>query len=183
MPTKLEQNDAIQLLGPMQYFYRRAGHALPEVSFVEPGGLAQPARSLLVHQRDMTSTLARFHKSGITLDVQSRQLEEDRLLREVILRRETDGAPVEYGAIRIWLEKFGGPVREKVVNGEAPLGELIETYLVDYRSSPRGYFRVVSDAAMAAALGVAEGTALYGRSNELSTSDGFVFAEVVEVLP
>lgn len=183
MPVAFEQTEILRLLTPMRFFYERAERALPEIQFVEPEEIPEPARSLLVHQRDMTSTLARFHESAITLDVRSRELLNDQLLREVTLRRERDGGPVEYGAISIELENFEGEARDKIENGAAPLGELIETYVENYRSSPRGYFRVISDAVMASALDVAEGIELFGRSNELSDSNGFVFARVVEVLP
>ncbi len=183
MPVTPEQAEFLHLLMPLHFFYERVGHALPKLQFVEPEEVPEPEKSLLVHKRDMTSTLARFHESTIVLDVRSRELSEDYLLREVRLRREDDRVPVEYGAIGIRLEKFEGPIREKIVEGEAPLGELIETFVVDYRSSPRGFFRVVSDEMISSALEVAEGIELYGRSNELTDSDGFVFADVVEVLP
>ena len=183
MPVTLEQTEIAQLLEPLRFFYERAGHAVPAIEFVAPEDVPQPAHSLLVHERDMTSTLRRFHESRIVLDVRSREVEGDQLLREVILRRESDRVPVEYGAISISLDKFSGPIRDKIINGDAPLGELIETYVVAYRSSPRGYFQVASDAVMAGALEVTEGSTLYGRSNELSDSDGIVFARVVEVLP
>lgn len=183
MPVALEQTEILRLLTPMRFFYERAGRSTPDTQFVEPEEIPEPAKSLLVHQRDMTSTLARYHESAITLDVQARELRDNQLLREVTLRRERDGEPVEYGAISIELGNFEGEAREKIENGTAPLGELIETYVENYRSSPRGYFRVISDAVMASALDVAEGIELYGRSNELSDSSGLVFAQVVEVLP
>lgn len=183
MSVAPEQTEILSLLTPMVFFYEQAGRTMPEVHFVEPQDLPEPARSLLVHQRDMTSTLARFHGSAITLDVRARELRDDQLLREVTLRRASDAGAVEYGAIRIELEIFEGEAREKIESGAAPLGELIETYVENYRSAPRGYFRVVSDAVMASALEVEEGIELYGRSNELSDSSGAVFADVVEVLP
>lgn len=145
--------------------------------------MPEPQKSLLVHERDMTSTLAGFHESPLTLDVRTRELNGDYLLREVILRRADDGVPVEYGAIGIHLDKFEGPIRDKIANGEAPLGELIRTHVVDYRSAPRSFIRVMADGHMASALGVAEGGVLYGRSNELTDVGGIAFADIVEVLP
>ena len=150
---------------------------------IDPAEMPEPQKSLLVHETDMTSTLAAFHEAKIILDVQARELNGSYLLREVILRRADDRVPVEYGAIGIHLEKFEGPIRDKIANGEAPLGELIETHVVDYRSAPRGFFRVISDETIASALEVAEGVELYGRSNELTDADGIAFADIVEVLP
>ncbi len=73
------------------------------------GDVPEPERSLLVHERDMTSTLRNFHGSPIKLEVVKSECSDDYLMRMVVLHRDDNGAPVEFGAIGIRLDKFEGP--------------------------------------------------------------------------
>ncbi len=171
------------MLLPLHYFYARGEGDLPAVDFVAGGDLPEPERSLLVHTSDMTSTLRSHHGAEIALEVLRMERSGDYLMREVVLRRADTGAPAEFGAIGVRLEKFEGPLRDEIVEGRGPLGGLLEKYLIDYRSAPKGYFKLVTDARVAAALETAEGVVLYGRCNELTDPEGFAFADIVEVLP
>ena len=175
--------ELLSMLLPLHYFYEKQGRALPEVSLLAPEAVPEPEKSLLVHDRDMTSTLTKFHGAPITLDVLQVELSDDYLMRMVALHREDTGAPVEYGAIGVRLEAFEGPIREQIADGSAPLGSLLEKYIIDYRSCPKGYFSTVADTVIAQALAEKPGTTLYGRCNELTDADGIVFADIVEVLP
>ena len=168
---------------PLHYFYANEERPLPEIEWIEGADVPEPERSLLVHERDMTSTLARFHGAPLELEVLARELSSDYLMRMVVLRSRDTGAPVEFGAIGIRLEAFEGPIREQIATGMAPLGGLLEKHNLDYRSCPRGYFSLIADRRIGHALGEHDGLRLYGRSNELTDADGIVFADIVEVLP
>ncbi|MFT4550066.1 MAG: chorismate-pyruvate lyase [Pseudoalteromonas tetraodonis] len=175
--------ELLSLLLPLHYFYAQQERPLPEIQLLEGSQIPEPEKSLLVHERDMTSTLAKFYGSPITLSVESVQHSEDYVMRLVVLHRGDTDAPVEFGAIGIRLEKFEGPLREQIANGSAPLGSLLEKYIVDYRSCPKGYFSTTADSIIAGALAEDEGATLYGRCNELTDPEGFAFADIVEVLP
>jgi len=175
--------ELLSLLLPLHYFYEQAGEALPEITLVDGAEVPEPERSLLVHDRDMTSTLGRFYESPIALSILQCERSEDYLMREVVLSRASDGGQVEYGAIGVRLEKFEGPLREDIAEGRGPLGGLLEKYVIDYRSAPKGYFKMEADARVAQAIGEEVGATLYGRCNELTDPDGFAFADIVEVLP
>src|SRR5688572_16153322 len=62
-----------------------------------PEALPEPARRLLVHQRDMTSTLAECHGSELRVEILQQKRSEDFYLREVFLRTIATEAIVEYG--------------------------------------------------------------------------------------
>ena len=175
--------ELLSMLLPLHYFYAKEERPLPEVNLLDGADVPEPEHSLLVHERDMTSTLRKFHDSPITLEVKATERSDDYLMRMVVLHREDTGAPVEFGAIGIRLEVFEGPLREQIAGGNAPLGGLLEKYIIDYRSCPKGYFSTVADPVIAAALGEDEGTLVYGRCNELTDPDGISFADIVEVLP
>src|SRR5262245_51547803 len=57
---------------PLDEFYCRSGLSLPPLEIVDAEGVPEPYRSLLVHERDMTSTLEAFHQAGIHLSLISR---------------------------------------------------------------------------------------------------------------
>ncbi len=176
-------SEALSLLLPLHFFYEKEARPLPQVEFIEGSAIPDTERGLLVHDRDMTSTLSRFYGAAIELEVVGREVSEDYLMRMVILRRADTHRPVEFGAIGVRLEKFEGPIRDQIANGEAPLGALLEKYIIDYRSCPQGFFSVIADRRIGAALDEPESAKLYGRSNQLTDADGIVFADIVEVLP
>ena len=57
------------LTHPLDEFCRLAKRPLPGIERVDGAALPEPYRSLLVHERDMTSTLGQFHGDDIGLKV------------------------------------------------------------------------------------------------------------------
>jgi chorismate-pyruvate lyase len=107
----------------------------------------------------------------------------DYLVRASVLKRRTDGRPVEFGAIGIHLSALPESAQGLVLDGAVPFGAILEQEGVPHSSHPRGFFRIAVDARLAELLGATTGEVLYGRCNELRCADGRVLAEVVEVLP
>ena len=56
---------------------------------------------------------------------------------------QSDEGPVEYGAIEINLAAFPEPLRAQIVEGQLPLGGLLNAHGFQYRSEPRGYLRAL----------------------------------------
>lgn len=151
---------------------------------VDGAAMPEPYRSLLVHERDMTSTLEAFHGEALGLRVLAKQLTRDSLRRRVVLEGVDSGRGVEFGAIRIHLGGFEGEALEAVRSGEQPLGTILGRFGADYRSRPAGFFSIRADAAIAGALRrPLVGRTLYGRRNRLTWADGSPLADVVEILP
>jgi hypothetical protein len=101
----------------------------------------------------------------------------------VLLLNGVSGAVVEYGAIEIFLEAFSLGLRASILEGLVPLGGLLNSNGLRYRSAPQAYFRVCGEEALAGLLHVDPGTGLYGRCNELRAESGDLLARIVEVLP
>jgi len=173
----------VTLLYPLDEFYAAAGLPPPGVAEIPGDAVPEPYRGLLVHSRDMTPTLEAHHGDTIHLRLIERRERPEALLRQVVLVLDGDERPVEYGAIAIHLGPFPPAARELVLGCRCPLGTILARHAIPHRSAPRAYFRVTADAPIAAALGVEPGTALYGRRNVLSTPEGAVLADVVEILP
>ena len=173
----------LDLLQPLAGFYAAEGRALPRVDPLSPADVPQPHRGLLVHERDMTSTLESYFGQQVELRVLQQHERDGLLAREVVLVGIQDGTAVEFGAIRIHLEQFDEGSRGRVVAGRLPLGRILAEDGIEYRSSPRLYFRFRGDALTARAFGASGAPALYGRHNVLSTPAGQPLAEAVEILP
>jgi chorismate-pyruvate lyase len=179
----LRTRPTLTLLYPLDEFYAAAGLPAPGVAELSGDAVPEPYHSLLVHQRDMTPTLEAHYGDRIHLRLIERRERPEALLRQVVLALDADERPVEYGAIAIHLGPFPAEARELVLGCRCPLGTILARHAIPHVSRPRAYFRVTADARIAAALQVEPGVSLYGRRNVLSTPEGAVLADVVEVLP
>lgn len=154
-----------------------------EVETPGSGCLPEPYRELLVHERDMTSTLERFHGEPLRLRLVERRRENDHLLRRVILIGENSGRAREFGAIRIDLGAFEPAAREMILASRRPLGSILARFDVPYRSRPRRFFRLESAQWLDRLFHLDSSRELYGRQNLLAGPSGQALAEVVEILP
>jgi chorismate-pyruvate lyase len=182
-PDFTDTSRAMDLLMPLLYFYSQDETPLPLIEFIEGEAVPEPQRHLLVHASDMTPRLREHHGAAIRLEVKEAQLAPEYVMREVVLHRASDGAPVEYGAIGIQLEHLPLPVQQMIRAGQQPLGGILESENIPHHSAPRAYFTLMADEHIGTLLGTAHGTRLYGRCNALTHPDGIVFADIVEILP
>ena len=156
---------------------------LPALQLVPDTELPEPARTLLAHPRDMTSTLADFHGSSLRVEIIQQVQQDDFYLREVFLRTHTLDQIVEYGVIAIVLEQFTPPQRAAIRGGRAPLGGLLHYYKIPFVSEPISFFSVSATLLTRSRLaGVVHGTG-YGRFNILSKPSGEALAWIMEILP
>ncbi|HEX2749754.1 MAG TPA: hypothetical protein VHM91_17220 [Verrucomicrobiales bacterium] len=186
MPVTPDATDGarvLDLLMPFLYFYNQDDLPMPPVEFIDGDAMPLPYRNVLVHSSDMTPTLREFHGGPISLEVVQAEMSDEYVMRQVVLHRTSDNAPVEYGAIGIQLEGFSPHVRELIREGKQPLGGILEAEGVPHQSNPRAYFAIEADEHTGELLRVPPGTTLYGRCNALTHSGGIVFADIVEILP
>lgn len=171
------------LLYPLDDFYAVAKRPLPRIEVVAGDSVPDPYRGLLVHHRDMTSTLAAFHGEPIALEVIRRELRHEAYLREVVLRGAQSGKPVEFGAIRINLQHFDPEPRRRILDESGPLGQILADCKVKYSSRPKTFLRITADEFIAGMLAVPLGAALFARRNTLLDPKLNALAEIVEILP
>lgn len=171
------------LLHPLSDFYLTAGRPLPRHRAVSADEIPEPERTLLVHDRDMTSTLEQFHGSLIHLEVVSLEIRGNLLHRQVVLSLDTTGAAVEFGAIRVHLDRFTDPWRLEIVASRRPLGGILNASGQPYLSRPSAFLEVDADEFLCGALRLPSPIRLYGRQNTLRTPAGLEIAEIIEILP
>jgi chorismate-pyruvate lyase len=168
---------------PLDEFYARSGLTLPPLEVVHGAAVPEPYRTLLVHESDMTSTLEAFHKAKIQLRPVSRDHHGNDYSREVVLTLEGSGRPVEFGAIRIFLDRFPAAARQEILNAQRPLGYILRDSGLHYVSRPKAFLKLASDRTINELLGLTGAHLLYGRRNSLLDPSGRPLAEIVEILP
>ncbi len=173
----------LNLLYPLDIFYRRMSLAQPRAEEVAAEALPEPYRQLLAHYNDMTPTLEEFHGERIFIEVLEQWRDSATLSRMVSLRLHGSLRAVEFGAIIIYLRNFPATAREVILEGRLPLGTIMAEHDVERRSHPQCFLRFQSDPLMRRALGLAQHETLYGRRNILTTPDSRTLAEIVEILP
>jgi chorismate-pyruvate lyase len=166
----------------LQRFYSRMALPLPLIEPLKGEDVPEPNRRLLVHSSDMTPTLETFYQRRLGLTVLSREIEHEEYLREVVLKLSDGGQPVEYGVIRICLGRLPGPARERVLQEQRPLGNILRSEGIPHISWPQAFFRICSDSHTGAVLRLREPCDLYGRRNVLLDGARRLLAEVIEIV-
>lgn len=166
----------------LQRFYEPTGLSVPPLQELKVAQLPQPYRNLLVHSSDMTSTLAGYYGQKPRLRVLSRESQKDSYKREVVLWVSKEERPVEYGIIRIHLDRLPPGGRRLVLQEERPLGDILNGEGIPYLSWPQAFFRLRADPHTGTALGLHRPSLLYGRRNVLLDGSRRLIAEVIEVL-
>lgn len=170
------------LLYPLSLFCQNAGHPLPSFEIIRGEEMPMPYRDLLVHHGDMTSRLEDYHQAPLELELLHRERTSESYRREVILRMQTTGLPVEYGAIEIDLDQFEGELRELILEEHLPLGGLLNRFGIRYCSCPLAFIKLGPDAVMQQVFRMPEANRFYGRCNQLLTDGNRPLARIVEVL-
>jgi len=153
------------------------------LKWLPAGDIPAPYHQLLVHDHDMTSELAGFHQDSISLAVlQSRQV-GNIYFREVTLHAAATGAPVEYGLIEILLDSFPAELRPLILAGDTPLGTILTTSGLDFRSEPQGFFTIPADVLRAVFPQSPTGAKLFGRYNYLVCGERTCLARILEIIP
>ena len=112
---------------------RDAGRCQSRLEQIDPGDIPEPARELLVHQNDMTSTLQGFFRDEIHLRILDRHRTSKVYTREVVLCLDRDDRPVEYGTIDVHYTLLPKAAQADVEREYRPFGAILEDYRVTYR--------------------------------------------------
>jgi chorismate-pyruvate lyase len=182
-PVEAATTESLVLAHPLDEFYAQAGQPLPPLQQIDGEGVPQPYKSLLVHQDDMTPTLEKFHRRDIHLRVLGRRRVGDAYYREVALLLDETNEPVEFGAIKINLDRFNPHSQEQILTEVRPLGHILNQDGIAHASRPKAFLRVASDKLINEALELHGAHILFGRRNTLFDTEGQPIAEIVEILP
>ncbi len=171
LPAELSPILAVSLLG-----------ATP-LSWLPAEEIPAPYQQLLVHNHDMTSELAGFHQDAISLTVLQSLQSGDIYFREVTLHAASSGMPVEYGLIEILLDSFPTELHPLILAGDTPLGAILTSSNLDFRSEPQGFLTIPADGLRVIFPQSPTGAKLFGRYNHLVCDEGICLARILEILP
>ena len=168
---------------PLSEFFARASLALPRMEVIAGDAVPEPYRQLLVHERDMTSTLEQFHGSDLYIKALSSERRDGEYFREVVLHRASDGAPVEFGANSVNLNLFTPEARWMILQAKVPLGRILKDHAIPHTIRALNFFRVEPDALICRALKLVAPVPLYGRQAVICNVEEQPLSQVVEILP
>jgi chorismate-pyruvate lyase len=168
---------------PLDEFYARSGLTLPPLEQIDGQVVPEPYKTLLVHERDMTSTLESFHGAGVHLRMLGTARKGGDYFREVLLVLDGSERPVEFGAIQIHIDRFPEETRKEILQERFPLGHVLKDHNITFLSRPQAFLRIASDKLINEVLGLHGAHVLYGRRNTLLNPAGESLAEIVEILP
>jgi hypothetical protein len=181
LPCLLESS-AQDILFPLGCAYRQTGVTPPTVREVRADDIPDPYHDLLVHERDMTSTLERYHGGPIVVRPRSTCGGGPRDSRRVGLAHEETGRPVEMGAICIDLDQLTKPARDLVLENRVPLGRILsDAGAIEY-VKPLAFLKAEPNPEMQGVFWMQAMQPLFGRRTQIFSA-GRVVADVVEILP
>ncbi len=181
MPESFE--DIVVTLSRLQSEDPSSPAIIREIEPVEPEDIPEPFRSLLVHEKDMTGTLAGYWGLPIILRPLTVRRKGNVLYRQVVLTAGPDRIPVEAGAIKIYLDRFPAEALPEITRNRKPLGSILAEYGISYVSTPQEYFQTTASPFLKDAFVDAREQTLYGRCNRLTNPADDPLADVVEILP
>jgi chorismate-pyruvate lyase len=181
--TSVAAPAALPFVYPLDDFYARAGLPLPAIERIQGDEMPEPYRSLLVHERDMTPTLEKFHSSDIHLKILKREQRGDFYFREVVLLLDGSETPVEFGANKVSLVLFPPKARQLILEERVPLGRILKECEIGHTTTAKAFFRVAPDELIGSVLHLKTHVALYGRRATILDAQKRPLSEIVEILP
>lgn len=101
------------------------GSELAKFTEVSAEDLPPISRRLLAHEHHMTVTVEEYHNSKVDVKVLDTLITETHYAREILLVRQSDGAVVQYGIMRVNLSYLDEPVRREIESQQTPLGRIL----------------------------------------------------------
>ncbi|MGH9158450.1 MAG: hypothetical protein ACRD2X_00470 [Vicinamibacteraceae bacterium] len=181
-PLHRDATSSNGILYPLDVVYARAGLPKPKVEAISSDEIPLPYRSMLVHESDMTVTLERHFGGPVVLRPLSTFSVRGSYFRRVLLVQEYSGRPVEMGAIRIRLGAFAPRIRAEILRNEVPLGRILRSRGVDFKSLARVFLAITPNPEMMGVFWMREPRTLYGRRTDVLLR-GAKIGDIVEVLP
>src|SRR5438046_1495412 len=91
---------------------------------IEPDEMPEPFGDLLVHHDHMTTRLGDYYARPVELEVLKSEMSGEAYQRLIVLRPRGQDRVVEVGLVRIDLGCTTPLVRDMIVEGKRPLGEI-----------------------------------------------------------
>ena len=98
---------------------------LGEFTEVKTDAMPPSMAKLLAHDEHMTVTVESFHRSPVDVEVVETQINGEHYARRILLKKQSDGAVVQFGIVRLSFEHVSGQVRQEIESQSTPLGRVL----------------------------------------------------------
>jgi chorismate-pyruvate lyase len=143
---------------------------LAELGRFEPCALDQlpsDCRTLLAHNDHMTVALETFHRSRVDVRALTEWRDDASYARASLLSRQTDGAVVQFGIMRIWLTDLPAAAQEEIASKRSPLGRVLIEHNVLREVELITLWRIEPGPALKQHLHLKSDTPIFGRSAQI----------------
>jgi chorismate-pyruvate lyase len=124
-------------------------------------------RALLAHNDHMTVALESFHQSAVTVAALDEWRDDASYARTSLLSRQTDGAVVQFGMVRIWLADLPAAAQEEIASRSAPLGRVLIDHNVLREVELITLWRIAPGTVLQQHLGVTGHKPIFGRTAQI----------------
>jgi chorismate-pyruvate lyase len=138
-------------------------------------------RKLLAHNDHMTVALEAWHKSRVSVTALNEWRDESSYARTSLLSRQSDGAVIQFGMMRIWLADLPAAAQEEIAGKSAPLGRVLIEHNVLREVQLASLYRVTPGAELCRLFGLQEPRTTYGRTAFIYC-DGYPAVELLEIV-
>ncbi len=144
--------------------------SLDELGRFEPVSVdALPAdyRTLLAHQNHMTVSLEAFHSALVEVHPLDEWRDEASYARCSLLSRQSDGAIVQFGIMRIWLADLPEAAQQEITGKKTPLGRVLIRHNLLRQVELITLWQIDPGPVLRRHLPMARGGPIYGRSAQI----------------
>ncbi len=143
--------------------------------------VTEPSRSLLAHDHHMTVTVEKHHGTSVDVKVLETRTDDQHYSRKILLTRQSDGAVVQYGIVRLNMGVLSPEVSEEILKQETPLGRILINHNVLRVVKLLSLLKIKAESELAGAFGLEAGEIVYGRT-ALIYCDGAPAIELLEIV-
>ncbi len=128
-------------------------------------------RTLLAHTDHMTVALEAFHKAPVAVRALAEWRDDASYARCSLLSRQTDGAVVQFGIMRIWLADLPVAAQEEITSKRSPLGRVLIQHNVLREVELITLWRIAPGPVLREHLQVSGKTPIYGRTAQILVAE------------
>ncbi|NOY40330.1 MAG: hypothetical protein GXP26_00650 [Planctomycetes bacterium] len=154
---------------------------LGEFSLIEASDLPTEYQSLLAHDDHMTVTVEAWHNSMVDVRVLEEHRDGDFYARKILLTLQRDGAPVQYGIMRINLANLPEIVRMEIESQALPLGRIMIRHHLLREVELCQLWRITPGDELRTKLQLGEEPCVYGRTARILVN-GHPVVELLEIV-
>ncbi len=164
----------------IRFFYGSVDE-LGKFQAVEAYQMPEAYRRLLAHNNHMTVTVEAYHGCPVDVEVLEAQWAQPIYRRKILLRRTCDRKCVQFGLVWLNTAFLTEQVRQKILDGQIPLGRVLIEHGVLREVFLRELFEIQVGPELAEYFGLSIGDIVYGRTARIDL-DGHPALQLLEIV-